>query len=738
MRRVIFVGTIATVVVSVVLALAAPAGATWMQTTTPTITGESSSVLAGVSCASKKACIAVGRVANGSATHLLAERWDGTSWSVLSTPVPSGATLSGLDAVSCASSFHCEAVGSFMDASSTTLPFADVWNGSSWTVQTTPLPPGAVSGVLTGISCMNTNHCTAVGSSTSASASTHSLAEVWAGTTWAIETTPDPSGATASNLNAVACVQVQHCTAVGSFTSAGSQLTLAERLSGTTWTVQSTPNPAGTSATLSGVSCTSGTACTAVGSGFAERFDGATWRLQTIATPHPNTGGAPSLLGVSCAVANRCVAVGIYFRDAVLTMVAEIWDGTRWLLQDTPISSPNDSSLFAAVSCRLADVCMGVGSFHNSFFNRDHTLAESFNIIWQQQDFTTPSGSIAGEVDGVSCPSPKMCAAVGNSETSSDFETFAETWDGSEWTIRPTPNASNSDLSAVSCSSPTACTAVGDFVGGGGLLTLAERWNGTTWTVQSTPNPTGTTRAYFTAVSCPSANSCTAVGAFTNSAGHQVPLAERWNGTTWMMKTAPNPTGATISQLNGVSCTSAASCVAVGNQGPSNPTALAEVWDGSSWTIASPTFIAGLTNAALQGVSCQSATSCTAVGSVFSGAANRRFAIAERWNGTTWTDLGALSPSGSKLNFLESVSCVTEDDCVAVGTTNRAVSNNGATALTESWDGTSWTFHDAVNAGGAGTTNMTSVSCPSSLECVGTGFFTGADNNDTFLAEEYS
>ena len=72
-------------------------------------------------------------------------------------------------------------------------------------------------------------------------------------------------------------------------------------------------------------------------------------------------------------------------------------------------------------------------------------------------------------------------------------------------------------LQGVSCTSATACTAVGDYVNRDGTqVTLAERWNGTSWTIQSTPNPTGAQYAGWTAtlqgVSCTSATACTAVG----------------------------------------------------------------------------------------------------------------------------------------------------------------------------------------------------------------------------------
>jgi hypothetical protein len=224
------------------------------------------------------------------------------------------------------------------------------------------------------------------------------------------------------------------------------------------------------------------------------------------------------------------------------------------------------------------------------------------------------------------------------------------------------------------------------------------------------------------------------VGAYRTTGGQQFPFAAIWDGTTWVAKTPPNPAGATISQFNKVSCTSATSCLAVGSQGPSSPTALAEVWNGTSWTIHSPTFASGLTDAAFAGVSCQSPTSCTAVGSVSS--AKHRIALAERWDGTNWTDEGARVPPKTKFNFLNDVSCVAATNCMAVGSTIQSATV-GST-LTETWDGAHWTLRSAPNPGGALHTIFTGVSCPSDIQCTGTGYYSDNTGNDTFLVEEYS
>ena len=740
MRRFGLFGTFGFVIVAMLLAMAGPAAATWVQSSTPTISGERASNFGGVACSGTRSCIAVGSyLDSASQGHVLAESWDGTTWTTMTTSDPFGAVAAGLEAITCPSATRCVAVGSYIDSGGNTLPLADVWDGSTWTLWGASLPAGAVGGVLAGVRCPATTSCFAVGTWTNASNVSSALIEHWDTSSWKVRTIPTPTGATESDLAGIACPLAMQCVAVGQYRdAANNSLTLAETWHGSTWSIQSTPNPLGSTLNqLNGVSCTSPTQCTAVGSGFAERWDGVTWTLQTIVTPRPHTGGPAVLLGVSCRAA-LCAAVGFYELDAVETRVAETWDGQKWVLQSAAISSPNDSSTLAAVSCPAPTSCMAAGSFHNSFFNQDHTLAESFSLAWQQQTFTPPGPSIAGAVDDLSCPTMKFCAAVGSFETASDFETYAETWDGDQWNVTTVPDPSTTNLTAVSCSSITACTAVGN--GGDaltGFVTLAERWNGTNWTVQATPNHAGSGQGtYFTGVSCPRSNSCTAVGAYRDSSGHQFPFAARWNGTTWADTTAPNPTGATISELNRVSCSSPTACVAVGGQGPTNSTALAEVWDGTNWTIHDPSFGTGLTGASFAGVSCQSPTWCTAVGSVFSTTANRRFALAEKWDGTNWTDEGALVRANTKTNFLNDVSCVAADDCMAVGTSM----NNGTvgTTLTETWNGTRWTLQSAPNPGGTMDTRFSAVSCPSRLLCVGGGAFDQSDGNETFLVEEYS
>jgi hypothetical protein len=326
-----------------------------------------------------------------------------------------------------------------------------------------------------------------VGSSLNGAGVLETLAEHWDGTSWTAQTTPNPAGAQASGLGGVSCASNTACTAVGADrTSAGVVVPLAEHWNGTTWAIQAAPVPSGSTASfLSGVSCPSTRLCIAAGENFLsggvrqgliERWDGSGWAIQ----PSPNPVGTKvtELFGVSCSTAAACTAVGHYVRDGASHTLAERWNGTRWAIQSTP------AALFSVLR-------------------------------------------------GVSCPSNRACMAVGDYGFE-PFATLAERWDGSSWIIQSTPNQgpNKNELLGVSCASATACTAVGDYdsVDGGLFLTLAERWNGTSWKISSTPNPTGAYDIALLGASCTMRVVCTAVGFGTHlGGGAHFPLAERYS-----------------------------------------------------------------------------------------------------------------------------------------------------------------------------------------------------------------
>jgi len=220
--------------------------------------------LTGVSCPSAIACTAVG--SSSELGGAMIEGWDGTNWTLQARATPQGGRDTNLEAVSCTASTACTAVGSYVDHAGTTEALVEIWNGTSWTVQSTPALRGAIAATLDGVSCTSLSSCTAVGSYTEAGRSV-SLIEAWNGETWTAQTTPLPSGASASNLGGVSCTSSTACTAAGSYTDrAGASQALLEIWNGSSWSIGSTPLFA--SASLDGVSCWVGStmpSCTAVG-----------------------------------------------------------------------------------------------------------------------------------------------------------------------------------------------------------------------------------------------------------------------------------------------------------------------------------------------------------------------------------------------------------------------------------------------------------------------------------------
>jgi len=352
-----------------------------------------------VSCPTASFCMAVGDQTIGSAfastKRVLVERWDGSRWSLSPTPAVAGKSLS-LSGVSCVSTTSCVAVGTVYSKATGTKPLAERWNGTSWSISSALSPTSATYAELVAIRCVSTTRCFAVGSFTRSNV-TRMLIEYWNGSTWKIGTSPNLSGKGPSYLYAVACANQRFCYAVGSYRSAnGLQRTLTLKWNSAQWSVVASPNPTGSSED-------------------------------------------PQLVGVSCPTSS-CMAVGLYSvpgslpTDDIYKTLTERWNGSQW----TIVASPNGS--------RFGD----------------------------------------GFLSGVFCTSPLACIAVGGA----GGQTLAERWDGRTWTVLPSPNPASDfvGLSSVSCAGST-CFAVGGYGEASVHKTLIERFDGSRWAIQPSPNP---------------------------------------------------------------------------------------------------------------------------------------------------------------------------------------------------------------------------------------------------------
>jgi len=435
----------------------------------------------------------------------------------------------------------------------------------------------------------------------------------------------------------------------------------------------------------------------------AEQLTGSTWAI----SPSKSVTGAGyiTLYGVSCTSSTTCAATGYYYDSSNHAKVlAETFSSGAWTVSSIQKPAGVDNSELLGVACTAADACAAVGDSYGT--GPDSPLAESFGgTKWSIASTQKAPGPLNSQMLGVSCASTTMCMAVGaiNVDTGTGL---AELWNGSTWTVTPTPNPDNSDaqLWSVSCPTTTFCVAVGDASGKG----LGAIWNGSAWTLAYTAFPSGADSSALMSVSCPSTTLCFASGwKISGGAGHG--LVEKWNGSTWSVMTTPDPTGDVASYLYGISCASTSSCIAVGD-GPNasfDYHGYAEKFDGATWTQTSVTGGSGLT-----GVSCVSSTYCVAVG-------YDTGPFASTWNGTSWSATAVGLPAGSDSGAFQSVSCTSTTACTAVG--NESTSSVQGT-LAERFDGTNWSVDVSRDPRGTTSSELDDVSCVSSLcYAVGSG-----------------
>ncbi len=368
--------------------------------------------------------------------------------------------------------------------------------------------------------------------------------------------------------------------------------------------------------------------------------------------------------GISCVNSSFCVTVGprptsVTASSNTYSALIETYNGHVWSVMPSPkIANGHGYGSLNAVSCPSASFCVAVGIWSTGAVSPYHTLVETYNgSSWSITPSPNTSATDQDILTGVSCSSAKFCEAVGYYTTASNQAgaTLVETYNGSSWSITPSPNEGNGivRLLSVSCASSMFCMAAGGYDLPNSTKGLIETYNGFTWSVMPNPNPSGSTsRNYlYSGVSCVSAMFCEAVGAYSvNSYNSVGTLVETYDGSSWSITPSPNPNPnpGWGNFLDSVSCTSATFCAAVGSVdtlvGSVSPTlTLVETYNGSTWSVvSSPNVDTTLGTGqvpspynALQSVSCESASACAALGSYY-------YSTPPCYSGTSTTTKGNL------------------------------------------------------------------------------------------------
>ncbi|MGP0029866.1 MAG: hypothetical protein ACLPVF_05110 [Acidimicrobiales bacterium] len=422
---------------------------------------------------------------------------------------------------------------------------------------------------------------------------------------------------------------------------------------GATWSVQGA-SLAGQP--FYGISCPSASVCEAVGAGsdtdggsgvFQTVNGGVTWSHQIV------PGQGLSLNSVSCASVSTCVLVGQTVEGALGVIIGTTDGGASWW-ENEKTEDFNAASLYS-VSCPSQEVCEVSGI--------DGSYGEIFGTTNDGATWSTQLSGITPEyLYSISCASVDSCEAVGAGGNGSDDENtpigdVASTTDGgATWAVQEFPEAAGG-LFGVSCAS-TICVTTGAtaYEGGAGLLFGTDD-GGAKWTSGNL----GTQVPPLNGVSCLSSGSCEAAAGATDSQGTWVAgamIGSTNAGATWTVQSVPGNT-----EMSGVDCLSATTCVAAGGVyadlfgGLPNATVLETVNGGSTWQ---PESVPPNLQALLS-VDCPTTTKCEAVGG--SNADETSNIIGTGATSGPWES----QPDPATSFPLYSVACVSATVCDATG-----------------------------------------------------------------------
>ncbi len=298
-----------------------------------------------------------------------------------------------------------------------------------------------------------------------------------------------------------------------------------------------------------------------------KHWDGKAWSV--VPSPNPGTN-FNHLFGVAALSATDAWAVGRTANSDPLDRwpkgLMERWDGTQWSALP-PVGIGDEGTSFNSVAAVSVNDVWAVGGFLSSdgvsgpFVGT--AVAHWNGASWDYVN-SGPTIPFSGRngFSGVSAVSSSDVWAVGSGGGSGQQQTLVGHWDGTRWDLVPSPNVGDSAnvLNGIAAVSANDIWAVGFSANSTSpTRTLVEHWDGTSWSVVPSPNVGDSANLLF-GVAAVSANDVWAVGYNVTSSGTTAGLIQHWDGTSWSV--VPNPgTGA----LFGTAASSANDVWAVGN-----------------------------------------------------------------------------------------------------------------------------------------------------------------------------
>jgi hypothetical protein len=309
---------------------------------------------------------------------------------------------------------------------------------------------------------------------------------------WTVVAAP-PTGQNAT-LTGVAAVSDSNAWAVGfrsgnAFTNVGAKV-LIDHWDGTAWSQVATPTTPQNTALLNAVSASGAADAWAVGrtqsnkssfEALALHWDGTSWSVSSSFT------AALSAYATGVADISPTDAYATGNNSSIPRGHLAHWDGTTWSSVTVPLppNAPTNTTL-DAISADGPDDVWAVGTFLSSVTEQ----FQSFSIHFNGTAWAVGPAPVGLGIDALKANGPADVWAVG----SQGGATLSEHFNGTAWSIVPSPSPGKSAvLNGVTTSNAANDVwAAGSFTPAGSISpqTLTLNWNGTAWSVVPSPNPT--------------------------------------------------------------------------------------------------------------------------------------------------------------------------------------------------------------------------------------------------------
>ena len=374
-----------------------------------------------------------------------------------------------LQALSCASTGNCGAIGSYDDGLGDSQGLLATESHGKWQRAVEAVPPAGAAvepfkladgGGLVDISCPADGRCAAVGRYTDSRRTDHGVLFSETHGRWGrgvrlrlpdnalAPPKPKSSAVDLLGLDGISCSTAGNCVAVGSYETTAEvweAMIVVQRHGHWTRAVQA-PLPAGApiaaqDALLLSVTCNRLGQCAAAGA-YVDRLGRQQSLLVTgtpgswAAAPTPaapsDANSDPNVVpsSIACAGTGVCAAVGTYInplQNSLGLLLSE--SGGQWSggtgatlpANAAPAGTVGDQTVvLASVACPQAGVCTSVGWYYDNYENSQGLLVTQNGNTWEPGvEVTLPSNAVEGiekqfaGLDWISCASVGNCLATG-------------------------------------------------------------------------------------------------------------------------------------------------------------------------------------------------------------------------------------------------------------------------------------------------------------------------------------